>query len=81
MPEPCIKGRVKSLHPTVSVGCNYLYLPLNPSMSQHFSYSVHTKHYAHRLPFCDLISVDFGHIFHIKDYFAGTGKLVLLIYM
>ena len=50
------------------------------SMSQHFSYSVHTKHYAHRLPFCDLISVDFGHIFHIKDYFAGTGKLVLLIY-
>ena len=29
--EACIKGREKELHPTDSVGCNYLSLPLMPT--------------------------------------------------
>ena len=32
-PEAGIRGRHKQLHPTVSVGCNYLSLPKIPASS------------------------------------------------
>ena len=36
VPEAGIKGRVKQVHPTDAVGCNYFYLPLIPAFGTEF---------------------------------------------
>ena len=55
LPEAGIKGRDKKLHPTVSVGCNYLSLPLIPaSVTTVLISFAHSPHHATQLQHCNI---------------------------